>query len=129
MPGIGLPTIREQPHRTVIISRGDGDYPLDTKNVAGQMHHSPARFQRKTLRSEGGEKREADVDVLQDIALHKTADADALSRSLGLHQIQTETVGCVTGAGPIGNVLPRIIERAGALIADESDECRIVQQL
>src|SRR6202041_1719251 len=104
----------EQGDGGLIGGRGDGDNALQVQSRPAVVHHGGGGFPPKTAGPEFLQEREADVHVLEPIALEQAAEA--------------ESEFAIARHGASGDVAASVCERARAAIADIFEEGRLVQK-
>ncbi|VXA89016.1 hypothetical protein AERO8C_70645 [Aeromonas veronii] len=70
-----------------------------------------------------------DIDLLQGIALDQTADTEAGTVLLALHQIEPVTIAGITDRRPLLDILLRLLQGANAPIADVAIKVAVIEQL
>ena len=90
-------------------------YPDIDSVLTFDFHDKPAVF---STRGEG----EADVGMLENLAMHQAAHAERRPVARPADRQQTETVLPVTADGPVLQVVSGVFDGSYALVADESKE-------
>ena len=85
-------------------------------------------LERVSLAPVRGQQGEADVDVRERVALQKPAEADPGPVGLLLRHVEPEAEPLVARDRAVENVCARVVERAHALVADEAQPRRLVQE-
>lgn len=119
----------EQGDGGLIGGLGDGDDALKAESRPAVVHHGGGGFARVALPPEFLQEREADVHVLEPIALQQAADADGRAGLFQLDQVQAKSEFAVAGDGASGDVAASVGEGARTAIADIFEEGGLVQKL